>query len=50
MESKANKAVSKDLREKAEETLTELQNCQYGLFWLVKELKTNSKKLKVEGV
>ena len=41
--SKARKAVSKPMREKVEETLTELLNCPYGMFWLVSGLKTDSK-------
>ena len=44
---KARKAVSKAMRGNAEEALTELQNCQYGMFRLVKGLKTDSKQ--VEG-
>ena len=43
MKNKAKKAVSKAMREKAEEALTELQYCQNGMFRLVKRLKTNSK-------
>ena len=35
------------MSEKAEETITELQDCPYGIFRLVKGLKTDSKK--VEG-
>ena len=35
------------MREKAEEVLTEMQNCQYGMLRLVKGLKTDSKE--VEG-
>ena len=42
-----NKAVSKAMREKAEEALTELQKCLYGMIRLVKGLKTDSKE--VEG-
>ena len=41
------KAVSKAMRKKAEEALTELQNGPYGMFRLVKRLKTDSKE--VEG-
>ena len=44
MKNKANKAVSKVMREKAEETLTELQNCPNGMLRLVKGLKTDSKE------
>ena len=44
-----NKAVLKAVREKAEEALTELQNCPKGMFRLVKGLKTDLKKLKVVG-
>ena len=47
MKNKARKAVSKAMREKAEEALTELRNCQNGMFRLVKGLKTDSKE--VEG-
>ena len=36
MKNKAREAVSKALREKAEEAFTELQNCPYGMFMLVK--------------
>ena len=32
------------MREKAEDVLTELQNCQYWMLRLVKGLKTNSKE------
>ena len=42
-----NKAVSKAMREKAEEVLTDLQNCSNGMFRPVKGLKTDSKE--VEG-
>ena len=38
------------MREKAEEALTELQDCPYGMLWLVKELKSDSKEVKKEGV
>ena len=47
MKNKANKAVSKAMREKAEEALTELQNSQNGMLMLVRGLKTDSKE--VEG-
>ena len=47
MKNKANKAVSKAMREKAEEALTELQNCPNWMPRLAKVLKTNSKE--VEG-
>ena len=47
MKNKANKVVSKAMREKADEALTELQNCPYGMFRPVKGLKTDSKE--VEG-
>ena len=43
-----NKAVSKAMRQKAEEAITELQNCTNGMFSLVKGLKTDSNE--VEGV
>ena len=36
MKNKAKKAVSKTMREKAEETITELKNCPNGMFMLVK--------------
>ena len=39
-----NKAVSKAMREKTEEALTELQNCPNGMFRLVKGLETHSKE------
>ena len=47
MKNKVNKAVSQVMREKAEEALTELQNCPNWMLTLVKELKTDSKE--VEG-
>ena len=47
MQNIANKAVSKAMREKAEEAIAELQNCPNGIFRLVKGLKTDSKE--VEG-
>ena len=47
MKNKVNKAVSKAMREKAEEAHTELQNCPNWMFRLVKGLKTDSKE--VEG-
>ena len=47
MKNKANKAVSKAMRVKVEEAFTELQNCQYWMFRLVKGLKTDSEE--VEG-
>ena len=47
MQNKAKKIVSKVMREKVEEALTELINCQNGMFRLVKLLKTDSKD--VEG-
>ena len=46
--SRKNKAVSKAMRGKAEEVLTELQNCPNGMFSLLRRLKTDSKE--VEGV
>ena len=36
------------MKEKAEEALTEFQNCPYGMFWLVRGLKADS--IEVEGV
>ena len=47
MNNKANKAVSKAMRQKAEEALTELNNCPNGMLRLEKRLKTDSKE--VEG-
>ena len=41
------KAISKAMRPKAEEVLTELQHCPNGLFMVVNDLKTDSKE--VEG-
>ena len=48
MKNKAKKAVSKAMRVKAEEELTELQRCPNGMLRVVKGLKTGSKE--VEGV
>ena len=48
MKNKANKAVSKAMREKAEEVLTGLQNCPCGMFRLVKGLKTDRKEVEEE--
>ena len=45
MKNKANKEVSKALREMAEDVLTELKNCPNGMFWLMKGLKDYSKKV-----
>ena len=45
---KAKKTVSKAMREKAEETLTELKKCPNWMFGPVKGLKIDSKE--VEGV
>ena len=47
MKNEAKKAVSKAMREMSEEALTELPNCPYGMFRLVRGLKTDSKE--VEG-
>ena len=47
MKNKANKAVSKAMREKAEDALTGLKNCPNWMFGLVKGLNTDSKE--VEG-
>ena len=44
MKKKSNKAVSKAMKEKAEEALAELQNCPNGMLRLVKGLKTDSKE------
>ena len=46
MKNKANKAVTQAMREKAEEALSELQNCPNGMLRLVKGLKTDSKEVK----
>ena len=46
MKTKGNKAVSKAMRVKTEEALTELQNFPNGMFRLVKALKTDSKEVK----
>ena len=43
MRNNAKKSVSKAMKEKAEEALTELQNCPYGMLRLVKGLETHSK-------
>ena len=45
LKNKAKKAVSKAMREKGEEALTELQHCQYGMFRLVISLKIDSKEV-----
>ena len=47
MKNKANKAVSRAMREKDELVHTELQDCPNWMFMLVKGLKTDSKE--VEG-
>ena len=44
-ESMAKKAVSKAMKEKAEDAFTELIDCQYGMSRLVKGLKTYSKEV-----
>ena len=44
MKNKARKAVSKAMKEKAEEALTEFKNSPNGMFCLVKGLKTDSKE------
>ena len=43
MKNKENKVVIKAMREKAEDVLTELQNCPNGMFGLEKGLETDSK-------
>ena len=48
MKNKAKKAVSKAMRVKVEEALTELRNCPNWMFRLVRGLI--AKKLKVEDV
>ena len=50
MKNKANKPISKAMREKAEEALAELRNCPNGMLRLVKGLKLIVKKLNEEGV
>ena len=50
MKNKAMKAYSKAIREKAEEALTELQNCPKWILTLVKELKTDNKEVEGKGV
>ena len=50
MKNEANKAISKAMREKAEEALTGLQNGHNWMFRQVRGIKTDTKKLKVEGV
>ena len=49
MKNRAKKAVSKAVREKAEEAIPELQNCPYGMFMLVKGLKFDSKEVRDGG-
>ena len=43
---KAKKVISKAMREKCEEVLTELTNCLNGMFILAKEIKIDSKEVK----
>ena len=45
MKNKANTAVSKAMKDKAEEALTELQNSKNGMLRLVNGLKTDSKEI-----
>ena len=45
VKNRARKAVSKAVREKAEEVLSELQNCPNWMFGLVKGLKIDSKEV-----
>ena len=45
MKNNAKKAVSKAMREKAVDALTELQNCPNGMFRLVRILKTDSEEV-----
>ena len=47
MKNKANKAASKAMKAKAEEALTELQNCPNGMHRPVKGLKTDFKEEEV---
>ena len=42
MKNKAKKVVSKAMRGKAEQALTDLKNCPNGMFRLVRGLKTDS--------
>ena len=44
MKNKANKVASKAMRDKAEEALIELQNCQNWMLRQVKRLKTDGKE------
>ena len=45
MKNKAKKAVSKAMREKAEEALTEIKHCSNRMFRVIKGLKTDSKEV-----
>ena len=45
MKNKARKAVTKTVREKAKEVLTDLQCCPNGMVWPVKVLKCDSKEV-----
>ena len=45
MKNKAEKTVSKAMREKADEALTELRNCPNWMLRLVKGLKADSKEV-----
>ena len=45
MKNKAKKAVSKVMREKAEESLTEFQNCSNGMSRVAEGLKIDCKEV-----
>ena len=50
IENKTKKAVSKAMREKAENALTYLKNCSNRMFRLVKGLQVDSRDVKEENV
>ena len=45
MKNKSKKAISKEIREKAKDAITELQNYPHWMFRLVKGLKNNSEEV-----
>ena len=45
MMNKAKKAVSEEMREKADDEIPDLQNCPNRMFWQVKGLMTDSKEV-----
>ena len=47
MKNKAEKAVSKSMREKAQKAHTELKSCPNGILRLVRGLKINSKEVEI---